>query len=99
MIDKPFTLFSDEEFEELVLRVAARIQGNQISSLIPTEVGNWLKENSFGYQQFMTFFMPLKGGEALVFDTYVNVDGTLTIKISDTGRMKFWEGTLKALDQ
>lgn len=86
---------TNEELNELAIRVSARMNGTQISRVIPKIVQDKLKELTQGYPYRNQFVMPIGSGD-IMFDVTIQSDGSIKMELSDLTHYRFWEAHLEA---
>lgn len=86
---------SNDEFNELVVRVANRINGSQVTRLIPRNVQDELKKWTQGFPYKHQFVMPIGPGGVMV-EMQIEPDGSMKLQLFDITHYKFWEAHLEA---
>ena len=90
-------MLSDEELNELAIKVSTILEGNSISRIIPSDVAQWLRDSTFNRGMTYQFVMPLAGSSALMINLKVTLAGEIEITLNDQTNSPFWTGTLKEL--
>ena len=90
-------MLSEDELNELAIKVAARLESAQISRLIPKNIQDALKKWTMGYPYKNQFVMPIGPG-GLMIELEVQPDGSFKMTLADITGYKFWNAHLEAVE-
>jgi hypothetical protein len=86
------------EIQALAKAVVAELGGPVISSSIPAEIGQWLRDTAKHGSLIWRFSIPMTGATAMLTDWSLNPDGTITLELQDTNARTFWRGTFRPVE-
>jgi hypothetical protein len=89
---------SDAEIRELAKALAAELGGSVISSSLPAEIGQWVRETAQYNGMVWRFSIPMSGATSLLTDWRLNPDGTIILELQDTTARTFWRGTFRPVE-
>ncbi len=85
----------DAEIRELAKAMAAELGGSVISSSLPAEVGDWVRQTATHGSFVWRSSIPMSGATAILTDWRLNPDGTIILELQDTCARPFWHGTFR----
>lgn len=91
-------MLSDEEMNELAIKVAARLNSAQVTRLIPKNIQEALIKWSGGYPFKYQFVMPVGPG-GIRIEIEIQPDGSFKINLADITGYPFWNAHLEALNE
>lgn len=84
---------SDEQMNELAIKVAARLERTSITRLIPKDIQSAYAKANHGYPLMQMYLMPV-GNVAVIIDFVLAPDGSMNLTLSDTNHQHFWSAHL-----
>ena len=88
----PGTLANAETIADLVV---AKLGGPVISSVIPAEVGAWIRQTCGHSQLLYRHMIPMNGPSCIHSEWRLNPDGSIIQELQDTTGCAFWRGTFR----
>lgn len=84
---------TDEEMNELAIKVAVRLESTQVTRLIPKEIQAAYAKASYGYPMTQMQVIPI-GSAMILMDFKIDPDGSMHLTLSDTNHQHFWSAHL-----
>lgn len=87
---------TEAQLNELAIKVAAILDGNSVSRLIPMEIGEWIRgQVDYARRQINQLYLST---DAILQQSTINIDGTIIIELQNMNGQTFWAVTLKPAD-
>ena len=88
-------IITNDQLEELAIKVSTKINGTQVTRLIPKSIQDTIRSWTQGFPYKNQFVMPIGSGGIMVEIT-IDPDGSMHLELCDITHYRFWQAHLEA---
>lgn len=89
---------TDEEIMNLATKVHNLMTINTVTSLIPTDIGAWIREINKTYPFSQTSVLYARNAHAVILKSEMRPDGSILLDMQDENGITFWSVLLRPVD-